>query len=478
MPLPQQDNIGHGGHRGWVHVHSATLVELFRIVDAGWVLLGLWLASKFLDIVWNTSHFIIFLAAAGFFTAFAGLWPLYRSWRIASLGSELSRIGVCWTASICCASLLDLLLITYIPLPAGSIIGIWYLLTLAGLIATRILLRGSLRLIRRRGGNFRTAAILGANETGQRVAHTIQHTSWMGLRLVGFYDDRICEERRMPGIPIAGQFSDLLDRIQAREIDILYITLPLRAELRIHEMLRQLQDSTVTVNYVLDFTSFGLLRPHWQNLSGMPIVSLIDTPHQGIDAISKRIFDIIVSSLILVFMALPMLVIACAIKLTSKGPVLFRQKRYGLEGKEFEIWKFRSMTTCEDGKEQFTQATRNDARLYPLGIFLRRSSLDELPQFINVLQGRMSIVGPRPHPVALNQSQRKLIEGYMLRHKVKSGITGWAQINGFRGETDTHEKMLGRIQYDLEYINNWSLFLDIKIILLTIGKVFTDPNAY
>lgn len=478
MTLPQRDNSGHGGHRGWVHVHSATLVELFRIVDAAWLLLGLWFASSFLGIQWNTSHFILFLAAAGFFTVFAGLWPLYQSWRIASLRSELSRVSICWTASIGGTSLLDVLLIPYTPLPTGSIIGLWYLITQGGLLATRILLRGSLRQIRRRGGNFRTAAILGANETGKRVAHAIEHTSWMGLRLLGFYDDRISEERRIPGIAIAGQFKDLLDRIRAGEIDIVYITLPLRSELRIDEMLRRLQDSTVTVQYVLDFTSFGLLRPHWQNLAGMPMVSLIDTPHQGIDAISKRIFDIIVSSLILVLIALPMLVIAVVIKLTSKGPVFFRQKRYGLEGKEFEIWKFRSMNICEDGKEQFTQATRNDARIYPFGVFLRRTSLDELPQFINVLQGRMSIVGPRPHPVALNESQRKLIDGYMLRHKVKSGITGWAQINGFRGETDTHEKMLGRIQYDLEYINNWSLFLDIRIILITIGKVLADPNAY
>lgn len=215
-----------------------------------------------------------------------------------------------------------------------------------------------------------------------------------------------------------------------------------------------------------------------ESLSGMPMVSLVDTPHQGIDAASKRVFDLVVGSAIMLGIALPMLAIAIAIKLTSPGPVFFRQKRYGLGGREFEIWKFRSMTVCEDGASRFTQARKGDARVTPLGAFLRRTSLDELPQFINVLQGTMSIVGPRPHPVALNETQRKLIDGYMLRHKVKPGITGWAQINGFRGETDTPEKMEGRIRYDLEYINNWSLKLDTRILLATFTKAFNDPNAY
>jgi putative colanic acid biosynthesis UDP-glucose lipid carrier transferase len=234
----------------------------------------------------------------------------------------------------------------------------------------------------------------------------------------------------------------------------------------------------VQVLFVPDFSALGLLHASWEVLGGMPMVSLVDTPHRGFEGLSKRLFDIVMSSLILAIIAVPLLCIAVAIKLSSPGPVIFRQRRYGLDGKEFEIYKFRSMTTVEDGKNEFKQATKNDARITPLGAFLRRTSLDELPQIINVLQGRMSLVGPRPHPVALNESQRKLIDNYMLRHKVRPGITGWAQVNGFRGETDTPEKMLNRIRCDLEYINYWSLKLDIQILWMTIFKVMDDPNAY
>ena len=478
MSFPQLDSAEHRGRRGWVQTHSATLVELFRIVDIAWIFAGLFCALGQLEIPWDNIHFGLSLLAAALFTIFAGLWPLYRSWRVAPLRSELYRAGLCWLATVAGVSLFSIML----DPPSGGYSGIiptWGLATGLGLLGTRAIVRIFLRVLRQRGRNFRNAAIIGHNETGKRIEQLIRHTSWMGLNFVGFYDDREVEEGRSAPVARAdGNFDDLLGRIQALEVDIVYITLPLRAELRITEMLSRLHDSTVTVYYVPDFTAFGLLRPHWENLGGTLLLSLIDTPHQGVNAISKRLFDIIVASLILSLIALPMLVIAIAIKFTSKGPVIFSQKRYGLEGRAFEIWKFRTMTVCEDGKDRFTQATKNDSRITPLGAFLRRTSLDELPQFINVLQGRMSIVGPRPHPVALNESQRKHIDGYMLRHKVKPGITGWAQINGYRGETDTSEKMVGRIQYDLEYINNWSISLDVRIIAMTLSKVLADPNAY
>jgi len=209
-------------------------------------------------------------------------------------------------------------------------------------------------------------------------------------------------------------------------------------------------------------------------------VSLVDTPHQGVDGLLKRGLDVVLSSIALVMLSLPMLAIALAIKLTSPGPVMFVQRRYGLDGKEFAIYKFRTMTVVEDGMSAFTftQAQRGDLRITPLGAILRRTSLDELPQLFNVLQGHMSLVGPRPHPIALNEAQRKLIDGYMLRHKVRPGITGWAQVHGCRGETDTSEKMENRIRYDLEYINDWSLWLDFRIMWKTVMIVLRDPNAY
>jgi putative colanic acid biosynthesis UDP-glucose lipid carrier transferase len=464
--------------QGWVHAHSATLVDHFRVVDLAWIVGGLWLAVRQRDATWSDTESLMCVSAVVMFTVFARVWPLYRSWRVSPLRSELGRASLCWIASVAAVGLGG-----YVAAPDPSDVArsipAWTGITLAGLLVTRGGLRIALRIVRRQGGNFRVAAIAGANATGSRLAGVIDRTTWMGLRFAGFFDDRTeGPDRRADGVAVRGSFDELIACARSGEIDIVYVTLPLRSELRIRNLIDRLRDSTVTVYYVPDFSALGLLRPNMDTMSGFPIVSLIDTPHQGIDAASKRVFDLIVGSMIMMVIALPMIAIAIAIKVTSPGPVFFKQKRYGLGGREFEIWKFRSMTVCEDGSAIFTQARKGDARITPLGAFLRRTSLDELPQFINVLQGSMSIVGPRPHPVALNEAQRKLIDGYMLRHKVKPGITGWAQINGYRGETDTPEKMEGRVRYDLDYINNWSLLLDFRILLSTLTKAFNDPNAY
>jgi putative colanic acid biosynthesis UDP-glucose lipid carrier transferase len=210
---------------------------------------------------------------------------------------------------------------------------------------------------------------------------------------------------------------------------------------------------------------------------GIPTISIYDSPIDGSNAIIKRIEDVILSTLILVLISPVLIGLAIAVKVTSKGPVFFKQNRYGIDGKPIKVWKFRSMNVMEDGAK-VTQATKNDSRFTPIGQFIRKTSLDELPQFLNVLQGQMSIVGPRPHAVAHNEQYRSLVDGYMLRHKVKPGITGWAQINGWRGETDTLDKMEKRIEFDLEYIQNWSLALDLKIVFLTIFKGFINKNAY
>ena len=232
------------------------------------------------------------------------------------------------------------------------------------------------------------------------------------------------------------------------KIDYIYITLPLCAEKRISILIQQLADSTVSVNIVPDFFIFNLIQSKWNNVQGIPVVSVFDTPFNAVDGIAKRLEDLVLCMIILPIIALPMLIIAIAIKLTSPGPVIFKQQRYGVKGEKIEVWKFRSMTVCENGGD-IKQATQNDPRFTPIGAFLRRTSLDELPQFLNVLQGTMSVVGPRPHAIAHNEYYLKKIQGYMLRHKVKPGITGQAQINGCRGETDTLDKMEARIHYDL-----------------------------
>jgi putative colanic acid biosynthesis UDP-glucose lipid carrier transferase len=249
------------------------------------------------------------------------------------------------------------------------------------------------------------------------------------------------------------------------------------AEQRINILIQQLADSTVSVNIVPDFFTFNLIQSKWSNVQGIPVVSVFDTPFNAFNGITKRIEDLALCMIILPIIALPMMVIAIAIKLTSPGPVIFKQQRYGVKGEKIEVWKFRSMTVCENG-DQIKQATQNDTRLTPIGAFLRSTSLDELPQFLNVLHGTMSVVGPRPHATAHNEYYRKQIQGYMLRHKVKPGITGQAQVNGCRGETDTLDKMEARIHHDLEYIKQWSLALDIKIVLLTVLKGFVSKQAY
>jgi len=246
---------------------------------------------------------------------------------------------------------------------------------------------------------------------------------------------------------------------------------------RILQVLDELKDTTASIFFVPDMFVTDLIKGRTGSVCGMPVISVCETPFTGSNGLVKRLSDIVLSVVILLLISPLLLVVAAAVKLSSPGPVIFRQRRYGLDGKQILVYKFRSMTVTEDGSS-VQQATKNDNRITPLGAFLRKTSIDELPQFINVLQGRMSIVGPRPHAVAHNEMYRKLIKGYMVRHKVKPGITGWAQVNGYRGETDTLDKMEGRIEYDLDYLRNWSLWLDLYIIAKTIRLVFKDHQAY
>jgi putative colanic acid biosynthesis UDP-glucose lipid carrier transferase len=246
---------------------------------------------------------------------------------------------------------------------------------------------------------------------------------------------------------------------------------------RILQLLDELKDTTASIYFVPDMFFTDLIQGHTTSVCGMPVISVCETPFRGADGVVKRLSDIVLSTLILALIFPVLIVLALAVQFTSPGPVIFKQRRYGLDGEQILVYKFRSMTVTEDGPT-IPQAQKNDARITPLGAIMRRTSMDELPQFINVLQGRMSIVGPRPHAVAHNELYRKLIKGYMVRHKVRPGITGWAQVNGYRGETTTLDKMQGRIDYDLDYLRNWSLRLDLHIILKTIKLVLKDEKAH
>lgn len=332
-------------------------------------------------------------------------------------------------------------------------------------------------LMRLNGGKQRTL-IVGMNEQGLALAEKLKSSPYSRMELVGFVDSRNTERLAAnDSYPLLGKLDQLAAIAQQSRIQVIYLSLPMASQPRILHILDELKDTTASIYFVPDMFVTDLIQGHPGSVCGMPVISVCETPFRGANGVVKRLSDVVFSLGILLLIAPGLLAIALAVKFTSPGPVIFKQRRYGLDGEEILVYKFRSMTVTEDGGV-VTQAKKNDNRITPLGAFLRKTSLDELPQFINVLQGRMSIVGPRPHAVAHNELYRKLIKGYMVRHKVKPGITGWAQVNGYRGETDTLDKMQGRIDYDLDYLRNWSLRLDIHIILRTVRLVAKDQQAY
>jgi len=327
-------------------------------------------------------------------------------------------------------------------------------------------------------GNRRTAVVVGAGALGVKVANAFQARGDVGLSFLGYFDDRADDrvDAEAAGHRL-GNLRQLSQWVREHAVHEVYITLPLGSQPRIVELMEQVQGTTASVFFVPDVFGISIIQGRLQDMNGVPVVGLQETPFTGTNRLIKRLSDVVLASLILVLISPLLVAIAIGVRLGSPGPAIFKQRRNGLDGEEIVVYKFRSMRTQDDGAV-IRQATKDDARITPFGAFLRRSSLDELPQFINVLQGRMSIVGPRPHAVAHNEQYRQLIKAYMVRHKVKPGITGWAQIHGHRGETETIEKMQARVEYDLEYLRNWSLGLDLQIIVRTIKLVFFDRHAY
>ncbi|MFZ3173705.1 MAG: undecaprenyl-phosphate glucose phosphotransferase [Thiobacillus sp.] len=353
----------------------------------------------------------------------------------------------------------------------------WVLITPLLLFVGHSLVRAYLEMLRSQG-SIRRAVIVGANDLGRKLADRIHQQRSLMMRVEAFFDDRSGDrcEGELKSV-VSGGIEDVATYVAEHEIDLVYITLPMFNHPSVMDLVSALKDTTASIYFVPDVFIFDLVQARLDNVNGIPVISVFETPLTGINAVHKHVFDIVTAGLILLAISPLLLAIAVLVKATSKGPVIFKQRRYGVNGDEILVYKFRSMSVCEDN-QVVTQATRNDARVTWIGSILRRTSLDELPQFFNVLQGTMSIVGPRPHAVSHNEHYRKLIHGYMWRHKVKPGITGWAQINGYRGETDTIDKMEGRVIYDIAYLKSWSVWLDITIILKTIKLVLKDSKAY
>jgi len=329
---------------------------------------------------------------------------------------------------------------------------------------------------RRLGAVRRRLVIAGATHIGCELAARLTQESWLGT-VDGFFDDR--RPDRLPRAVrsrLLGRFRDIAEYSRRNQVHAIYVCMPISAQARIRALLEGLRDSTASIYLVPDLTAFDLMQPRFGEVRGLPLVAVRESPFCGTTGIVKRALDIVLSATAVIITGPVLLAIAAAVRYTSPGPIIFRQRRYGLDGREFQVYKFRTMTVCEDGAIQ--QAKRDDPRVTPLGRFLRRSSLDELPQLFNVLKGSMSLVGPRPHAVAHNEYYRKLVNGYMLRHKVRPGMTGLAQVNGQRGETRSLRKMNRRVQFDLEYLNNWSIGLDLRILLKTVLVVFRADRAH
>jgi Undecaprenyl-phosphate glucose phosphotransferase len=353
----------------------------------------------------------------------------------------------------------------------------WFAITPFVVVAAQVGFRRYAAFSAMRGKILQSHVIIGANEVGARLARRLHANPHLGT-FRGFFDDRHSE--RLPGLSdeqLLGGTSDIADYVRLNSVSSIYICLPMRPDERVMRLLEELKDTTASVYFVPDLFVFDTMQAQVCDLDGIPLFAVRETPFAGMNGVLKRGSDIALATAILMLIWPVLLAVAIGVRFSSPGPILFRQRRYGLYGESINVYKFRTMRVWEDG-QTVTQAQRNDPRVTRFGGFLRRTSLDELPQLFNVLRGTMSLVGPRPHAVSHNEEYRKVIAGYMLRHKVRPGITGWAQVNGYRGETETVEKMQRRVEYDLDYLRNWSLRLDLNILVRTALLVWRDRNAY
>jgi len=464
--------------RGLLQEHALLLSLINRILDVVLVAATgfVSLTMVFHKTIVSTTYFHYVLLALIFVVLIFPYFNIYTSWRGYRLIFQLRALVLAW-----CTVMIFLVLTVFLLGPEYTIsrhwIILWSALALMVLGGFRVGIKLSLDLLRKHGWNQRRILVIGSSTITEKVIQSILSSTWMGLKIVGVFDDKATAAEIL-GYKIQALPEKLSDYVDQEKIDEIWITKTLAEEESIKHILYELRHSLISIKLVPDIAEFRLINHPLGEVAELPILELGRSPMSGPSHYVKALEDIILSTLILVLVSPLMLIIAVAIKLSSPGPVLFKQERHGWNGEPMNIYKFRTMKLHTDDPEWVTQATKHDSRVTRLGRFLRKTSLDELPQFINVLQGRMSIVGPRPHAVQHNEYYRELIQSYMQRHRVKPGLTGWAQVNGWRGETDTLEKMKMRVEYDLYYIENWSLWFDIKIIIFTLMRGFWDKNAY
>lgn len=459
--------------------HAGLLEQVYRLSDPilvvapGYLLFLLSrdeLVGVDLDLKYGLALAVAFAAVLVIFPFFR----LYQPYRGTSLWIEVQALFRAWVTTVAIFAIL-LVLTKTAPIYSRIWMLSWAVSSLGVLVGYRLVLRGLLRSARRRGYNLRHVAVVGAGRLGRQVVVRLREAGWTGLHVVAFFDDApALRDQRVEAVPVRGTLDDVANFVIDENIDQVWIALPLRAELRARRVLEDLRNTTAEVRFVPDIFGFQLLNHSLTEIAGLPVINLTESPMAGANQLAKAVEDYLLSALILAVTAPIFAAIAIGVKLSSPGPVFYRQRRVTWNGAEFEMLKFRSMPIDAEEGTGPVWATPGEDRATPFGRLLRRWSLDELPQFVNVLKGEMSIVGPRPERPEFIERFRDQIPGYMQKHLVKAGITGWAQVNDLRGNTD----LAKRIEFDLFYIENWSIWFDLRIVLLTVWQVLRSRNAY
>lgn len=469
--------------RGYLREHSSVLAFVMRLLDSSCILLGAWLSFALTSATTDPVTTQIYAHAAIIVTLLAALiFPMagaYQTWRGRSLLEEVRTI-----LSTLVGVFVLIGPIWFFAYPSGQLsrewILLWLLIAASALALSRLVLRKTLHTLRARGHNSRNIVVIGEGVTSEKILDKLTAANHYGFNIVGLFTANGHSPNVIPThILTIGDLKDAFAFIKTHAVDQIWIALPTAEANKIENILNNLADQACDIRLIPDIFGLHLINHSISEVAGIPLVNLSVTPLEGANRFIKTLEDKVLATLALAMVSPLMLCIAVLIKLDSPGPVIFKQRRYGLNNEIIDVWKFRTMSVCEDDDNTIVQAKRNDIRVTRLGTILRKTSLDELPQLINViLHGTMSLVGPRPHAIAHNEYYKNEIPSYMKRHIVKPGITGLAQVNGYRGEIDAPEKMTKRVEYDLKYIEQWSVWLDIKIIFLTIARGFINKNAY
>jgi putative colanic acid biosysnthesis UDP-glucose lipid carrier transferase len=464
------------------------LSVLSRIIDIAMVALGALIAAavhngrwvwlddmQSMSLAFDCLLVVVFFPALGIYLSWRGKPLMDLLFRVSSGWLVVETTGVLISFSLHRSELLSRLWLVY-----------WAGAAIVLLMVSKTLVYTVLKGLRREGFNHKGVAIVGSAPYGKFLIEQMRSRPEAGFSpLVVFDEDSATDPyqdadvaQAIEGVPVERDFAAMIQLLRQRAIRELWLALPISKEKTIHRFVSELRNDFVNIRFIPDVRSLTLFSQPMVDLLGVPAINLAASPITDLRVLPKRVFDRLFALGALAALSPLLVVIAVMVKLSSPGPVFFRQKRKGIDGNQFEIYKFRSMKVHVETAGKITQATRRDPRITAVGAFLRRTSLDELPQFINVLRGEMSVVGPRPHALEHDDIYKDLVKGYMHRYRIKPGITGWAQINGYRGETDRIEKMMGRVKLDLYYMQNWTFWLDLKIVVLTLWKGFVGSNAY